>query len=414
MNKSSILDKIFGRKNGTATSEKEFHTSEEGRIKLSDWGYEEAGVHRGNPETLGNFLRLIKERHSKDEALNQEEQEKRRAFIRKDIDEKECRVDGLLKDAEQVNSTLIPAKLKQVEEHEQELAELKIRIKENRISSEYEPARFWMYCILFSFLTVFLFLFYTSAINAAFFRSIKETVAGADDSNIDLLINSIFDVNIFLAWKGQVIISLFGAFLFLAYGMVPHILMHGKNRFRLMWTTLSVLLALAIDCLIAYKIDSGIHELRLLMNIADGNWVWYKSVNFYLVLAFGFGGYMVWGLLYEAAITEKNKKNIEVRGKVLVDNLKQKIAKLNEEVEALKQRAANAQKDISRLQLEIRQMTKELERVLINPEELLRYYESFYNGWLRYVNQVPDKEQLRSECEDMFSGYRKDIMNLYR
>lgn len=408
-NHTSILDSIFSRKNGSVLPEKEFQTEDKGRIRLIDWGYEEAGLHRGNPEALGNSLRLIKERHSKDEALNTEEQEKRRDLVRKDIAEKECRVASLVSDCENIRQALIPAREKQVQLHEEELAEMRIRVEEKRISSEFEPARFWMYTVLFVLLTAFLFFFYMSAINAAFFRSMRDVVAGADESNIDIMINSIFDAGNVFTWKSHTIIVLLGASLFLAYGMVPHILMLSKGRYRIFWTALSVLLALAVDALIAYKIDRGIHDLRVMMNMADEGWKWYASINFYLVLAFGFGGYMVWGLLYEAAIAEKGKKNVEVRGKVLIDALKDKIRKLAEEIEELRQRAIGFENEMNRLRLEIGQMTRSMERTLINPQQLLQYYEAFYNGWLRYVNQLPNKEQMRASCEEVLLGCRQSI-----
>ena len=160
-----------------------------------------------------------------------------------------------------------------------------------------------------------------SAINAAFFRSMRDVVAGADESNIDIMINSIFDAGNVFTWKTIPLLCCWAPHCSLAYGMV-YILMLSKGRYRIFWTALSVLLALAVDALIAYKIDRGIHDLRVMMNMADEGWKWYASINFYLVLAFGFGGYMVWGLLYEAAIAEKGKKNVEVRGKVLIDALK--------------------------------------------------------------------------------------------
>ena len=91
----------------------------------------------------GNSLRLIKERHSKDEALNTEEQEKRRDLVHGDIAEKECRVASLVSDCENIRQALIPAREKQVQLHEEELAEMRIRVEKKRISSE-----FWTRTIL--------------------------------------------------------------------------------------------------------------------------------------------------------------------------------------------------------------------------------------------------------------------------
>ena len=185
-------------------------------------------------------------------------------------------------------------------------------VEEKRISSEFEPARFWMYWYC-SFFWLLLF-FYMSAINAAFFRSMRDVVASADESNIDIMINSFLMQVMSLRGKSHTIIVLLGASLFLAYGMVPHIdwccpkavtgysgpLYPSYSPWRWMhWSR--------IRSIVAY-------DLRVMMNMADEGWKWYASINFLPGTGLGLG--LWYGVCYtRAAIAEKGKKNVEVRGR---------------------------------------------------------------------------------------------------
>lgn len=401
------------RKNGAHHAEKAFESVPASRALVTDWGYEEAGLHRGNPEALVNFLRLIRERHLNDEAGESEAQEKRRAPLRRQIEAKELRVaevERLLSDLEERE---LPGAREALQQRRLELAELQTDIREKRLRSEYEPARFWLYCILFAGLSLFLLLFYASAINAAFFRDMREVVTKASESNVGVMLNSIFDMNGIFRSGAHLVIVYLGAFLFLAYGTLPHIILHGKSRYRLLGTVLAVLITLAVDALIAYKIDSGIHDMRKMMGLDSGTWHWYSSVNFYLVLSFGFGGYMIWGILYEASIRESKKRNPDARGEAMVKAFKEKIADQQEMIRDLEKQGQDLRRERDVHQLAIHQLTKELERILANPEELLRYLESFYSGWLRYVNQCADKDELRPACEEQFLNYRGVIEKQY-
>src|SRR5690606_21998745 len=74
-----------------------------------------------------------------------------------------------------------------------------------------------------------------------------------------------------------------------------------------------------VDALLAYKIDNSIHEIKVLSGIAEGDWHFWKSENFYLVLAFGYLAYLVFGYIYQLMIEEKMKKNPK---KIALRNIK--------------------------------------------------------------------------------------------
>ena len=228
-------------------------------------------------------------------------------------------------------------------------------------------------------------------------------------NDITLMLNSIFDVNGILSFGPQSIFTYLGAFIFFGFGILPHIFHHENSNYRLFKVIVAILVCLAIDSLLAYKIDSGIHDLKTMMGIADPDWVWYKSVNFYLVLAFGFGTYLLWGFIYEAVMKEHSKKNVNVRVELEIKALKKRIREIENEILAAKKEMSEMQKQIDSLKLEIEKLKKDLEAALLKPEELLRNMENFYAGWLGYLNGISETNANKSSCEQIYKTFHQSL-----
>lgn len=148
-----------------------------------------------------------------------------------------------------------------------------------------------------------------------------------------------------------------------------------------------------------------------MMGIADANWIWYKSVNFYLVLAFGFGTYMLWGFIYEAAIKEYGKKDISIRVQIEIKGIKKRITELENEIIGHKSEIGDLQKQIDVLKFTIENLQRHLETALTRPDTLLRNMENFYAGWLQYLNGTSNNESKIIACENIYKGFHKVIVN---
>jgi hypothetical protein len=272
---------------------------------------------------------------------------------------------------------------------------------EGKIQSQYNPARFWLYTLLCLLITVYLIFFYASAMNASFFRNMQQMVNGSNGDDVSLMLNSIFDAKGIFQPSAHLLFVYLGAFLFFGFGTLPHIF-HDGSKWQWLKIILATLMCLSIDGLIAYKIDSGIHELKGMMGIADASWGWYKSVNFYLVLAFGFGSYLLWGFIYEAAIKEHEKKNVNAKAAIEIKGIKKRIREIENEIISHKQQITELQKMIDAFKLAIENLKRDLERALTKPETLLRNMENFYAGWLQYLNAINGNEDKRISCEGIY------------
>ena len=146
-----------------------------------------------------------------------------------------------------------------------------------------------------------------------------------------------------------------------------------------------------------------------MMNLADPTWAWYKSVNFYLVLAFGFGTYLLWGFIYEAVLAEHGKKYVTAATEIEIKDLKVKIRQIEKEVIDLKKQLSDLQKEFEGLKIEIESLRKELDAAALRPEELLRNMENFYAGWLGFLNGISESNLQKASCEAVYKTFNQSL-----
>lgn len=389
---------------------KEFITARQANRKpLREWGYEQAGLNRGCNLALECHLRWIKEGHLIDESTSLDDEMSRKKGIEMGITNKEKEQSDKKNDIRHINDVVIPDRTNQMKRYKDAIEEKKVKLSEGTIATSYNGARFWLYSILCVFISIYLLFFYASVINASFFRSMEQMVNNNGSEDLTLMLNSIFDVNSIVSFGPQSIFTYLGAFIFFGFGILPHIFYHQKSKYRAIKLIFAVLFCFLIDSLLAYKIDSGIHELKTMMGVTDNDWVWYKSVNFYLVLAFGFGTYMLWGFIYEAVLNENSKKDVNVKTEIEIKGLKKRIREVENEVIQLKKNISEMQKQIDVINLEITKLKKDLDLAQLKPEELLRNMENFYAGWLGFLNGSLERNLEKQNCESVYKRFHQSL-----
>ncbi len=393
----------------SANEQKEFMVHKTTTVKpLKDWGYGEAGLNQGDPMAFENRLRWIKAGHVVDESYDVDEELRRKKQLEAELTLKETEKNGKEKDQQHIKEVIIADKESQVKQQKDNIEQKRILMAEGKIRSLYNPARFWLYAGLCIMISVYLIFFYASAMNASFFRNMQQMVNNSSGDDISLMLNSIFDAKGIFQPSAHLLFVYLGAFLFFGFGILPHIF-HDGSKWQWLKISFATLVCLAVDGLIAYKIDSGIHELKTMMGIADANWAWSRSVNFYLVLAFGFATYLLWGFIYEAAIKEHGKKNVNAKTEIEIKGIKKRIREIENEIIRYKQEISELQKLIDGLKLTIENLKRDLERALTKPETLLRNMENFYAGWLQYLNGANGNETKRIACESIYRNFHQAL-----
>ena len=387
----------------------EFTAGKSIRKPLREWGFEVAGLNRGEATALESHLRCIQQGHIVDETYNAEDEKTQKNKTADEISRKEKEQSDIDKDKQHIKDVIIADKEDQIASNQSQIETRKIQLAEGKINSNYNEMRFWLYASLCTLISFYLIFFYASVIHSSFFRSMQQIVNSGSNDDITLTLNSIFDPIGIFQWHTQLIFTYLGAFIFFGFGILPHIFGSEDSRFKTLKVVAAILICLIVDSLLAYKIDSGIHDLKIMVGIADADWVWYKSINFYLVLAFGFGTYLLWGILYEAALTEHEKKNINAKVEIEIIGLKDKIRALEMEIITQKEMVKDMQKQIDALKLEIEKLKKQMEQAFLRPEELKRNMEHFYAGWLAYLHGISEQNSKLIPCEVVYRKFQESI-----
>lgn len=382
------------------------------RVNLNSFGFKQAGVHGGSPESLINVLEWIRQARYVEEDFDVNVRNRDRENLQKKMDELKEQLAALELSKQHIAQSEIPHLKEDISEKEQEIQLLKKQLAEGKMHSEFSPVRFGSYLFITLVLLVYLIFFYASVINSAFFRDSAALLSGASADNINLLLNSIFDPRGIFTLSPHVVFVYLGAFLFIAFGMLPHILYHRIKHPAFKWVAacVMVLLTFLVDALLAYKIDKGIHELKKMMRL-DEEWFFLTSENFWLVLAFGFGAYLAWNLVYEAMLSEWQKRKPDLKAELDIKFLRDEIKDLRGKIRALELKINELDQQLSALAIRIEQIERQLQTAAINPQQLLKNAETVYNGWLKFINNLAESDErkhLIEQCREVMNRFRSE------
>lgn len=378
------------------------------RVKsFNDFGFDKAGKNAGDFISLKVHLGWIKDGHIVEDGYDENEQHLLKNQLENKIvakEEDKNAIDGEKRAASEVAKPAIEKKIKELTD---EIQQTKIDLLNNKIQTGYHPEKYFLYVGLVLILALYLILFYASMIYGCFFRNAASLIQSAG-SDITLMLDSIFDIKGIFTPSPVLIIAYLGAFIFFAIGYIPHTL---EGKYKKITTSIFLFISLLIDSLMAYKIDLGIHNLKEMAGIADLGWHFYSSVNFYLVLVFGFVVYLVWGYLFEMMLKEKIKKTGTTKAALIIDGLKLEIKELRRELDVLNTKIIALETQIKATLAQLEQLKKDLENNMLNPNALSQNLTSFYMGWREYLNRRTDFILEKSNCDTAFNEFMNSQFN---
>lgn len=365
-----------------------------------EYAFEKAGLNRGDYLSLKANLQWIKDGHLVDETYNVNEEQLLKQQAQNKIiakDEEKEKLEGEKRTAVEVSKPSIEKKIKELND---EIQQTKIDLENDKVETGYHAEKYIMYTGLTVLLSFYLLFFYASVIYASFFRNAGTILKTAGD-DIALYLDSIFDVKGIFTASPVLLIVYLGAFLFFAIGLIPHNI-EGKNK--KLNIGLAIFGAFIADSLMAYKIDLGIHDLKVMAGIADADWSFYSSINFYMVLLFGFCAYLVWGYMFEMMLKEKGKKTGDVKANLIIKGLKEEIKDLRSELQIVESKIIELETQIKNILAQLEQLKKDLEGRMLNPDVLSQNLTSFYMGWRQYLNGT-DLAPEKAKCEEIFNDF---------
>ena len=256
----------------------------------------------------------------------------------------------------------------------------------------------WMWGILSVLLGIYLVMFYASAIHSVFFRDLlQELVKSGNTKNLSEKLNSIFDPNALFQPSLSLLYIYFGSTLFFALGLLAHHYLNlSMNPFKKMWiTALALLIPFIADSLLALKIHNNIAMAKRLIGLED-NTPWHHSMNFWLVIVFGYVAYMAWALVFQLYHAERKNRNPLHTANFEIQGLKQEIKALRDEIREHRNDLTQIRINIEQFNQEIERLCKQLERALQDPDLLQHSLHQFFGGWLRYIKSGISRSSAQS------------------
>ncbi|WP_242084227.1 hypothetical protein [Aestuariivivens sediminis] len=371
---------------------------------FSDFGHKKSGLNNGDATAFKTHLSWIKDGYVVDENYSEQESIEKRKEIESQIEDKKEEKENVLADKKVIQEVQIPNKKQEKSDLNNSIAQVKNDLDNEMLETGYQNTNYYLYVGLVISLSFYLLFFYASTIYSAFFRSAGLLIETSGD-DLALVIGSIFDMNGIMNPSPNLIMVYLGSFLFFALGIIPHTL---KGKYKNLKIVFFLVVTLAVDALLAYKIDKSIHEIKVLSGIAEEDWMFWTSENFYLVLAFGYLAYLIFGYIYQLMIEEKVKKNPKKIAQRKVALIKDQIKEINLTINKLQEDIVALDSKVTMLESRIELLNKRLNEAMINPEILSQSLNSFYIGWIQFLNGSLDYERQKEECDTAYKQFMEE------
>lgn len=415
-NSIPLIDALFRKPSSNGSPEKSDQDADQHDIlKVQDaqnwkkYGFHQAKNHNANPIALDMELHKLLEQYKKTVHADEKDQEDLKGPLRARIATLGVDVQRITEQAARIRESKIPATEKQIASLRTEIGE----IRRNPDQYRDKPSKLGLVFmgIILILLTVYLWIFYTSASYSAFFREFK-----AEDINVA---NSIFDPRaIANAWaKGApaLVLVVTMPFIFLGLGILMHKFLEEKHWSKGVKLAAVILITFFFDFIIAYEIVKKIYDLQALNSLEDlppyRFSMAFSDINFWLIIFAGFVTYLIWGLLFEKFMTDSRKldnagEQMRVRQNE-IDELMKEARRLDAEAETLEKTSHTRERDKA-------QAEAELNNVFFRPREVEYVVFHFMSGWMQYIegglmSNSTHKDVLRNETRDNVMKFLSDL-----
>lgn len=284
-------------------------------------------------------------------------------------------------------------------------------IKENpRIISgdTFAKTSFWIGLIILVFLTVYLFVFYSSAAYSAFFKNFTP-----DDTKIT---QSIFDAQ--AVGKAladgftELIFILAIPAVFLGLGFLIHKFSEEKGLGKYFKISGLIIVTFIFDFIIAYAIVKEIYNIKIgglfqempPMTIRNA----FQEVNFWIIIFAGFVVYIIWGLVFGFTMSEYEKMD---KVRFAIKNKEQKLVDYKTECKNIRERIARLQTEKNNTQGEIDKLKIQLESYVLYFNDVREGINNYFAGWVGFLKSTSSSQSHIQECEQIKEKFLFELKN---
>lgn len=349
------------------------------------------------PTQLGSTVTRIKAHQAQDRNL----QEKLKNEIRIEIASQEGKIRG--------KEVLIKIHQNEIEQHQGDVSDIDKRIAYIQAHPEefgtdpMSKVLLWISNFILLFLTVYLFVFYSSASYSAFFKEFTP------DNNV--ITQAIFDTSALseAAKMGTTALMfiLLIPFIFLGLGFLIHIFQVGRNMAGYLKVAAVIVTTFIYDALLAYEITEKIYNIKSEGSFEESVEFSFSlamtSVNFWVIIFSGFVVYIIWGFVFDSAMhsyqnLDKTQREIRQLTKLKNDH--------RERIASLKDIIHTAQIEQAGLRAAITTLQAKLNHAIIDIVSLSHELANFFDGWLIYITH--HTHQNTADHVAVYEQFKKD------
>lgn len=284
-------------------------------------------------------------------------------------------------------------------------------IKENPkiISGDsFAKTSFWIGLVIIIFLTVYLFVFYSSAAYSAFFKNFTP-----DDTKIT---QAIFDAQaVSKAWADgftELIFILAIPAVFIGLGFLIHKFSEEKGNIKYLKISALVIVTFIFDFIIAYAIVKEIYNIKIgglfvempPMDIAMA----FKEVNFWIIIFAGFVVYIIWGLVFSFTMGEYEKMD---KVRYTIKNKEQKLVEYKADCKKIKDKISTLQTEKNNTHGEIDKLRIQLESYVLYFNDVREGINNYFSGWVGYLKSTSSSQINIHECEQIKEKFLSELKN---
>jgi hypothetical protein len=384
-------------------------SSYEGNYTYKKYGFLQSKNHGANPISLEMELNKIFETFKDKLRKDEVEQERLKVPLRAKIETLKIDLDRLKTKINEIKTNTIPAFILRIQNLKDEIGEIRRdpslyqKEKPNRIS-------FLFGIIIGTLLTVYLWIFYTSASYSAFFRKFE-----ADDINVA---NSIFDAaalsKAYHAGIPAFVLVISMPFIFLGLGYLIHKINEHKSNWKYLQLFGLIAATLAFDYIIAYEIVQKVYELQSAASLESLPEYTFSNaihdMNFWLIIFAGFVTYLIWGFLFDKLMAEYEKFDVI---KVQIKIRQSEIKEIENELKVYQDKIDEFNSKIIETEKEIKVAEENLGATFFKPKEFEHIVYQFSSGWLQFVEGgLIASEEKKNLLRGELSGVTKNFIEV--
>lgn len=369
-------------------------------------GTKDAGYCGGSPQALLPNLHAIYMQLTRYIQQDEMKQNERKNQIRQEIsllNTKKANVENQIVDEQN--------KLNHEENKIDKITKEIDNIKENPkiISGDsFAKTSFYIGLTIILFLTVYLFVFYSSAAYSAFFKDFTP-----DDTKIT---QAIFDARaVSKAWMDgftELVFILAIPAVFLGLGFLIHKFSEEKGKVKYFKILSLIFVTFIFDFIIAYAIVKEIYDIKV-----GGSFITmqemsiemaFKQINLWIIIFAGFVVYIIWGLVFSFTMSEYEKMD---KVRYAIKNKEQKLSEYKAECKEIKDKISTLQTESNNIQGEINKLMIQIEAYVLYFNDVREGINNYFTGWIGYLRSTVSPQVFIDECEQIKEKFLSELRN---